>query len=197
VVPGIFLYESRDEGERFMAIDEGVLVKTGFDVTLAVRNAIGSAGLGELQQTVEREFLNWTKRKAVRSALAKPRAVSSAVLWRSIVNKVPESRSPARSVDLAAEVGRKEARKLKARRYKPWSALAGFGLLGLVGWSVVLPTVLGVVLGMCIDRHYPDQHFWTLTFMVAGLVLGCWNAWHWIVREQREIEREQKENDHE
>ena len=43
--PGFF-YESRDEGERFMAIDEGVLVKTGFDVTLAVRNAIGSAGLG-------------------------------------------------------------------------------------------------------------------------------------------------------
>ena len=71
VVPGIF-YESRDEGERFMAIDEGVLVKTGFDVTLAVRNAIGSAGLGELQQTVEREFLKLDEtEKAVRSALAK------------------------------------------------------------------------------------------------------------------------------
>jgi F-type H+-transporting ATPase subunit epsilon len=72
VVPGIFLYESRDEGERFVAIDEGVLVKTGFDVTLAVRNAIGSAGLGELQQTVEREFLKLDEtEKAVRSALAK------------------------------------------------------------------------------------------------------------------------------
>jgi F-type H+-transporting ATPase subunit epsilon len=72
VVPGIFLYESRDEGERFVAIDEGVLVKTGFDVTLAVRKAIGSAGLGELQQTVEREFLKLDEtEKAVRSALAK------------------------------------------------------------------------------------------------------------------------------
>ena len=36
-----------------------------------------------------------------------------------------------------------------------------------------------------------------IAVMVAGLVLGCWNAWHWIVREQREIEREQKENGHE
>ena len=61
------------------------------------------------------------------------------------VNKVPELRSPARTrCRPSAEVGRKEARKLKARRYKPWSALARFRSAWLVGWSVVLPTVLGV-----------------------------------------------------
>ena len=46
-----------------MAIDEGVLVKTGFDVTLAVRNAIGSAGLGDFSRPSSANFLSWTKRR--------------------------------------------------------------------------------------------------------------------------------------
>jgi F-type H+-transporting ATPase subunit epsilon len=72
LVAGIFLYASRDEGERFLAIDEGTLVKAGSEVTVAVRNAIGGAGLGQLRHAVEREFSKQDEHeKAARLALAK------------------------------------------------------------------------------------------------------------------------------
>ncbi len=48
---------TEDEEETYVAIDEGVLVKTGRDVLVSVRNAIGGAELGELREAVEREFL--------------------------------------------------------------------------------------------------------------------------------------------
>ena len=72
LVSGVFSYESRKDGECFLAIDEGLLVKVGGEVTVAVRNAIRGARLGELRQTVEREFSKLDEReKAARLALAK------------------------------------------------------------------------------------------------------------------------------
>jgi len=70
--PGILTYETKTEGEVYIAVDEGVLVKTGADVLVSVRNAIGGAELGELRTSVEREFLNIDEREQnVRSVLAK------------------------------------------------------------------------------------------------------------------------------
>ena len=72
LVPGILIYETTAEGEVYVAVDEGVLVKTGLDVLISVRNAIGSADLGELHDTVEREFLDLNEREQrVRSVMAK------------------------------------------------------------------------------------------------------------------------------
>ena len=54
-----------------MAVDEGVLVKTGLDVLVSVRNAIGGTDLGQLHEAVEREFLNLNEREqSVRSVMA-------------------------------------------------------------------------------------------------------------------------------
>ena len=58
LTPGILIYENEEEGEVYVAVDEGVLVKTGFDVFVSVRNAIGGTDLGQLHEAVEREFLN-------------------------------------------------------------------------------------------------------------------------------------------
>ncbi|MEI6349782.1 MAG: AtpZ/AtpI family protein [Verrucomicrobiota bacterium] len=99
--------------------------------------------------------------------------------------------------NLAEKVGRNEARKLKARRQKPRSVLAGFGLFGLVGWSVALPAMLGVALGAWIDGHYPGQYSWTLMLMILGVLLGCANVWYWMDREHREISQEQEDPKHE
>ena len=72
LVPGILIYESETEGEVFVAIDEGVLVKTGFEVHVSVRNAIGGTDLKTLRDSVEREFLSLNERERnVRSVLAK------------------------------------------------------------------------------------------------------------------------------
>jgi len=72
LVPGILTYESRTEGEVYIAVDEGLLVKTGTTVLVSVRGAIGGAELGELRAAVEREFLNLDEREqSTRSVLAK------------------------------------------------------------------------------------------------------------------------------
>jgi len=72
LAPGILIYETEREGEVYVAVDEGVMVKTGLDVLVSVRNAIGGTGLGQLLAAVEREFLNVDEREQrVRSVLAR------------------------------------------------------------------------------------------------------------------------------
>lgn len=72
IVPGILVFETEAEGETCIAVDEGVLVKSGTDVLVSVRNAIGGADLGKLREMVEQEFLNLDEQeKSVRSVLAK------------------------------------------------------------------------------------------------------------------------------
>ena len=72
LAPGILIFETKTEGETYVAVDEGVLVKTGSDVLVSVRNAIAGTNLGQLREAVQREFLNLDERERnVRSVLAK------------------------------------------------------------------------------------------------------------------------------
>ncbi len=80
---------------------------------------------------------------------------------------------------------RKVDRKLKARRRKDSSMFFGVGMFGIVGWSVAVPTLLGIALGVWIDSHWPGRHSWTLMLLILGAAMGCWNAWYWIERERR------------
>jgi len=96
--------------------------------------------------------------------------------------------------DLAEEVGVKATRKLKAQRNPAPGVWFGLGLMGVIGWSVVVPTLLGAALGLWLDRHYPGGRSWTLALLVAGLTLGCLNAWHWVSKEDQAM-REEREHD--
>jgi ATP synthase protein I len=87
----------------------------------------------------------------------------------------------------AGRVGQRERRKLRARAHAGRDLWFGLGMYGLVGWSVAVPTVLGVALGVWLDRRYPGPRSWTLMAMAAGLLVGCWTAWYWVSREQRSI----------
>ncbi len=70
--PGILIYQIETQSETYVAVDEGVIVKTGTDVLISVRNAIGGTDLGQLRRAVEREFLNLNEQERnVRSALSK------------------------------------------------------------------------------------------------------------------------------
>ena len=72
LAPGILIYENDAEGEVFVAINEGVLVKTGLDVMISVRDAISGADLSQLRLTVEQEFVYLNEREqGVRSVMAK------------------------------------------------------------------------------------------------------------------------------
>jgi F-type H+-transporting ATPase subunit epsilon len=72
LAPGILTFETLSGGEVFVAVDEGVLVKTGPDVLVSVRRALDGSELGQLREAVEREFLTLNEREmSVRSVLAK------------------------------------------------------------------------------------------------------------------------------
>jgi len=72
LAPGILIYENDAGGEVYVAVDEGVLIKTGPDVLVSVRNAIAGRDLRRLREEVEREFLNLDEREqSVRLVLAK------------------------------------------------------------------------------------------------------------------------------
>ena len=75
LVPGILVYESNGANASYIAVDEGVLVKSGAEVLISVRRAIGGANLRELHEAVQREFLVLEEReKEVRAALSKMQA---------------------------------------------------------------------------------------------------------------------------
>ena len=94
---------------------------------------------------------------------------------------------------LAAHIEGKQARKMHARQIKERSTWFGMGMMGTIGWTVVVPTLLGVALGLWIDAHWPSSVSWTLMLLIGGLLLGCVNAWLWIAREQRAMEQEEED----
>ena len=96
---------------------------------------------------------------------------------------------------LGQTVGAKAARKLRARRNGAPGVWSGLGMMGLIGWSVAIPTLLGAGLGAWLDRRYPGQHPWTLALLAAGLAIGCLNAWRWVAQEDKAMRDEQEDGD--
>lgn len=112
------------------------------------------------------------------------------------MSEIPEKSSSKAGRSLSEEIGGKAARKLKARRRGDSGVWFGLGMMGLIGWSVAVPTLLGAALGIWLDAHHPSARSWTLALLVGGLVLGCVNAWHWVAKEEA-VMREEQEDDHE
>lgn len=107
----------------------------------------------------------------------------------------PTDKNPMKEPPLARQVGTKAERKIKAQRNVNRTVWLGLGMMGLIGWSVVIPTLLGAVFGLWLDKNYPVNYSWTLTLLIIGLLIGCLNAWHWVAREHKEINKEQEDND--
>jgi ATP synthase protein I len=107
-----------------------------------------------------------------------------------------QSKSPAGESEFSRQVGVKAARKLKAQRQVNRTVWFGLGMMGLVGWSVVMPALVGVGIGLWLDASHPWSHSWTLVLMPVGLALGCFSAWRWVSREGQQI-REQEESEDE
>ena len=86
---------------------------------------------------------------------------------------------------MAEAIDRQAARKKKARKAGQRSVWFGFGMFGLVGWAVALPAIAGVGLGIWLDLKLQTELSWTLALLLAGVAIGCLNAWYWISRESR------------
>jgi ATP synthase protein I len=95
--------------------------------------------------------------------------------------------------DLGRAIAAKVARKQRAQRNAPQGVWFGLGMMGLIGWSVAIPALGGTALGIWLDSHHPGSHSWTLTLLIVGLAIGCFNAWHWVDKEDKEMREEQKD----
>ena len=91
------------------------------------------------------------------------------------------------------KISAKAARKIKARGDHSQGVWFGLGMMGLIGWSVVVPTLLGAALGIWLDKQHSGKYSWTLALLVAGLAIGCFNAWHWVTKEDEEMREDQED----
>jgi ATP synthase protein I len=99
---------------------------------------------------------------------------------------VSDQRDHGAEKGLPEQVKRKVEKKLDARREKQRGLWHGLGLFGLVGWAVSIPTVGMLALGVWLDRTLDDEFSWTLALLLAGVSLGCMNAWYWVSKESQE-----------
>ncbi len=82
-------------------------------------------------------------------------------------------------------VSSQATRKLKVQRDGKQGVWFGLGMSGLIGWSVAVPTLGGILLGLWLDQRHPGGHSWTLMLLAAGVCIGCANAWNWVAQQDR------------
>jgi len=98
--------------------------------------------------------------------------------------------SPASGSVFSERIGAKEKRMLKARGKSPATIWLGFSMIGLIGWSVVAPTLIGIAVGVWLDKRHPGSYSWTLMLLSGGLLIGCANASYWVAKEYKKIHKE-------
>lgn len=89
-------------------------------------------------------------------------------------------------------IDEKAARKAEARR-TPQTGWFGLGMMGMVGWSVMVPILISIVVGAWLETNVPVGFSWRLVAFAIGVVLGCLNAWYWVEKERKRFEKEDKD----
>ncbi len=97
--------------------------------------------------------------------------------------------------EFSAQITRKEKRKVRARGVSSGTVWTGLGMFGMIGWSVTVPTLLGVALGLWLDKSHPESFSWTLTLLMVGLIAGCVIAWFWVAKEDKEMHQHKNDKD--
>lgn len=88
----------------------------------------------------------------------------------------PNRKLPPSAERLIQQVEAKQQNMQRGRNHRD-ALLRSAAILGVIGWSVVVPTLTGVAVGIWIDGRWPGRFSWTITLMSLGLLLGCANAW--------------------
>ncbi|MGE0827060.1 MAG: AtpZ/AtpI family protein [Candidatus Binatia bacterium] len=101
--------------------------------------------------------------------------------------QTPQQRQRQIARGFIEKIREKEDRKLRARGHRREDVWFWLGMFGLVGWSVAIPTVVGIAVGLWIDKTWPSRFSWTLMLLAGGIGLGCMNAWYWVTRESRRV----------
>jgi ATP synthase protein I len=91
------------------------------------------------------------------------------------VNEMPENHE-----HFGDAVRLREERRARWKREGERSIGQNLAMIGALGWSIVVPTLIGTFAGRWLDRHFGSGIFWTLGLLVAGVALGCALAWQRI-----------------
>jgi ATP synthase protein I len=68
----------------------------------------------------------------------------------------------------------------RAQREGPPSLGRQMGQIGVLGWIIVTPMLIGLFIGRWLDHHFGTGIFWSAPLLILGTVLGCWSAWRWM-----------------
>lgn len=94
--------------------------------------------------------------------------------------------------DLVEYIDKKERRKPRVKQENVWY---GFGLFGLVGWSLTIPSLVGLSTGIVIDMAYPSRYLWSMMGLLVGVLVGCFTIYYWIGKEYAKIRRDKDDDD--
>ncbi len=81
-----------------------------------------------------------------------------------------------------------EAAKVRGQRHRRWliegepSVSRRIAQIGVLGWMIVTPTLIGVFAGRWLDHSFGSGLTWTGALLVIGLAIGCWSGWQWVNR---------------
>lgn len=92
------------------------------------------------------------------------------------------------------QVAKKEALRRRGLRHKDETVWFGLGMFGIVGWAVAIPTLIGIALGLWIDRTWPTRYSWALMLLIAGVMVGCMNAAYWVRKIRGKIIEEDEDD---
>jgi ATP synthase protein I len=81
---------------------------------------------------------------------------------------------------LLDEVRRQRRRQEHWRREGEPSMARFIGQIGVLGWIIVAPTLIGLFIGRWLDHHFESGIFWSAPLLLIGVVIGCWSAWRWM-----------------
>ncbi len=97
--------------------------------------------------------------------------------------------------EIIGKIEKKSERKLRARKDPDNKIWLGLGMMGLVGWSITVPTLAGILIGIWVDSMKISPFSWTLMLLLAGLTLGCINVWYWLSKQDKDIHDEEDHHD--
>lgn len=92
----------------------------------------------------------------------------------------PSSEHPER-LDEAVKAHRE--RRERWLRFGERSLGRNLAMIGVLGWTVMIPTLIGIFVGRWLDRSFDTGIFWTLGLLVLGLAIGCFLGWRMMFRD--------------
>jgi len=85
--------------------------------------------------------------------------------------------------------GMAAAVRKRQQRRKHWlnegepSVVRFVGQIGVLGWMIVTPTLIGLFIGRWLDHRFSTGIFWSAPLLLLGVVVGCWSAWRWMYKQ--------------